>query len=72
MDYNPTGLLCPWNSPGKNTGKWVAISFPEDLPNPGIKPTSPELHADSLLLSHLGSPICLHIYNGILLRHKKE
>ena len=28
-------LLCPWNSPGKNTG--VGCHF---LPNPGIKPTS--------------------------------
>jgi len=30
---------------------------PEDLPDPGIKPTcpSPALQADSLLLSHQGS-----------------
>ena len=26
MDCCPARLLCPWNSPGKNTG-WVAISF---------------------------------------------
>ena len=35
---------------------------PEDLPNPGIKPTSPvapALQADSLLLSHKGSPFIL-------------
>ena len=30
---------------------------PEDLPDPGIKLTSPALHADSLPLSHLGSPL---------------
>ena len=32
-------LLCPWDSPGKNTG---GLSFPSpgDLPNPGIKPES--------------------------------
>ena len=30
---------------------------PGDLPNPGIKPTFPELQAESLLLSHQGSPI---------------
>ena len=29
--------------------EWVAIPFPEDLPNPGIKPTSPALQVDSLL-----------------------
>ena len=29
---------------------------PGHLPNPGIKPGSPTLHADSLCLSHQGSP----------------
>ena len=29
---------------------------PGDLPDPGIKPTSPTLRADSLLLSQQGSP----------------
>ena len=28
--------------------EWIAIYFSRDLPNPGIKPGSPELHADSL------------------------
>ena len=28
--------------------KWVAISFSRDLPNPGIKPGSPALQADTL------------------------
>ena len=40
--------------------EWVAISFPRDLPNPGIKPTfpvSPALHTDSLPLSHQESDI---------------
>ena len=39
--------------------EWVAISFSKDLPNPGIKsefPASPALQADSLWLSHQGSP----------------
>ena len=31
-------------------------SSPGDLPNPGIKPSSPSLWADSLPLSHQGSP----------------
>ena len=42
----PAKLLCPWDSPGKNTG----VSYP-DLPNSGIKPASPVspvLQADSL------------------------
>jgi len=28
--------------------EWVAISFPGDLPDPGIKPGSPTLQADTL------------------------
>ena len=31
--------------------------FPGDLPNPGIEPMSPAWQADSLPLSHLGSPL---------------
>ena len=42
----PHGLHRPWNSPGQNTG--VGIPSPADLPDPGIKPGSPALHADSL------------------------
>ena len=38
---------------------WSGLPFPppEDLPDPGIEPTSPALQADSLPLSHWGSPI---------------
>ena len=43
----PYGQYCPWNSPGQNSG--VSIPSPGDLPNPGIKPRSPALQADSLL-----------------------
>ena len=32
---------------------------PGDLPDPGIKPVSPELQEDSLPLSHQGSPFYL-------------
>ena len=37
---------------------WSGLSFPspEDLPDPGIKPWSPELQADSLPLELQGSP----------------
>ena len=43
----PTRLLCPWDSLGKNTG--VGCPSPGDLPNPGIEPRSPALQTDSLL-----------------------
>ena len=33
----------------------LPFPFPGDLPDPGIKPRSPALQADSLPLSHLGS-----------------
>ena len=36
--------------------EWVAMRFSLDLPNPGIKTASPALQANSLLLSHQGSP----------------
>ena len=37
---------------------WSGLPFPSPgfLPDPGIKPTSPELQADSLPLNHQGSP----------------
>ena len=38
---------------------WSGLLFPfsGNLPNPGIKLTSPTLQVDALPLSHLGSPI---------------
>ena len=44
----PTRLLCPWDSPGKNTGVGCHThpGDPQgDLPDPGIKPASPEASA---------------------------
>ena len=43
--------------------EWVACPPPGHLPNPGIalaSPLSPELQADSLLLSHQGSLVILY------------
>ena len=58
---NPTRFLCPWDSPGKNTGVGCHALL-QGLSNPGIKPMSPEtpaLQADSLPLSyHLPRPKC--------------
>ena len=47
---------------------WSGLPFPfsGDLPDPGIKPISPALAADSLSLSQQGA------YNGILLSPKEE
>ena len=44
----PARLLCPWNSLGQEY--WSRLPFPPpgDVPNPGIKPRSPALQADSL------------------------
>ena len=39
-DLQPARLLCPWDSPGKNTGVGYCAFLQGDLPNPGIKPTS--------------------------------
>ena len=33
--------VCPWNSPGKNTGVSYPCPPPGDLPNPGIELASP-------------------------------
>ena len=35
----------------------LPFSFPGDLPDPGIKPGSPTLHADSLLSEPPGKPL---------------
>ena len=42
----PHGIYSPWNSPGQNTGVDGLFPSPGDLPNPGIKPGSPELQVD--------------------------
>ena len=42
---------------------WSGLPFPspEDLPDPGIEPASPELQADSLPLSHQENPRALAV-----------
>ena len=59
-ELSPTRLLCPWDSPGKNT----AVGCQTLLQ--GIKPGSPALQADSLPLSLWGSP-CAKVH-----REKKK
>ena len=52
----PARLLCPRDFPGKNTGR-LPFPSPWDLPDPGIKPGSPELQADSLPSEPPGKPV---------------
>ena len=52
---HPTRLLCPWNSPGKNTEVGCHFLLQEILIQ-GSNPCLPHWQADSLPLSHLGSP----------------
>ena len=49
-------LLCPWDSPGKNTGVGCHAVLQGDLPNPGIEPSAPALQADSLPTELPGKP----------------
>ena len=54
----PTRLLCPWSSPGKNIGvSGLPFPTPGDLPDPGMKLTSlvfPELTGRSFTTSAIG------------------
>ena len=64
-DCSPPGSSLHTDSPGKNTGVG-GHTPPGDLPNPGIKPSSPKLQMDSLLSEPPGKPIArldLYILN---------
>ena len=54
-------LLCPWDTPGKNTGVDHHTLLPDDLPDPRIEPASLtsllDWQAGSLLLVPPGKPI---------------
>ena len=49
-------LLCPWDSPGKNTGVGCQFPSPGDLPDPGIEPMSPALSGRFLTTEPRGKP----------------
>ena len=55
LQHEPIRLLCPWNSPGKNTGACRPFSSPGDLPNLGIELRFSTFQVDSLPLSHQGA-----------------
>ena len=77
----PTRLLCPWNSPGKNTevGCHFLLQgvFRTQGSNPGLKPRSPTLQADCLLAEPPGKPKntgmgSLSLLRGIFLTQKSN
>ena len=53
-------LLCPWNSPGKNSGVGSHFLLLEIFQTQGLNPNLLHWQADSLPLSYLGSPqVCI-------------
>ena len=53
----PARLLCPWNSPGENTGTGCHFLLQEIFLTQGSNPRLLRYQADSLPLSHLGRPM---------------
>ena len=53
----PARLLCPWDFTGKNTGVGCHFLLQGIFPTQGSNPHLLLWHADSLPLSHLGSPM---------------
>ena len=54
--HGPVRLLCPWNSPGKNTGMGSQFHLQGIFPDLGFEPRSPALQADSLPSESSGKP----------------
>ena len=56
--FNPVDCRAPLSKRFPREEYWSGMTLPSpgDLPNPGVKPASPALQADSLPLSHQGSP----------------
>ena len=52
----PTRLLCPWNSPGKNTGVGCHFLLPGIFPTQGLNPGLPHCRQILYCLSHQKSP----------------
>ena len=60
----PTRLLCPWDIPGKNTGGGCHFLLQGIFLTQGLNSYLLHWQTDSLLLSHLGSPLgVLHHVN---------
>ena len=57
MDCTPPDSCVHGDSPGKNTGVGCHAFLQGTLPDPGIKPRSPTLQADSLASQPPGNPL---------------
>ena len=53
----PTRLLCPWDSPGKNTGVGCHFLLQGIFPTKGSNPSLPLCRQALYHLSHQGSPL---------------
>ena len=56
----PTRLLCPWNSPGRNTGVGCHFLLQGIFVTRENEPASPALQVDSVPLSRQGNPAWHH------------
>ena len=68
----PARLLCPWDFPSKNMGVGCHFLLQEIFPTQGMNPSFLHWQANSLPLSHQGSPcvcvcVCVYIYTYILI-----
>ena len=52
----PSGFLCPWDFPGKNTGVDCHSLLQQIFPIQGLNPRRQHWQVGSLTLSHQGSP----------------
>ena len=57
LSVGQTRLLCPWDSPDKNTGVGCHFLLQGIFPNPGVEPTSPVWQAVSF-------PLCCLFYRA--------
>ena len=55
-ELQPSRLLCPWDSPGKNTGVGCNFLLQGIFLTQGLNPHLLYWQVDPLLLSHLGGP----------------
>ena len=60
----PTRLLCPWNSPGKNTGVGCHFLLQGIFPTQGWNPRLPAWQVDSLPTEPPGKPLTEEAFSG--------
>ena len=68
----PARLLSLWDSPLQEYSSGLLLPSPGELPNPGIKPTSPALQADSLLSELPGKPEESQVRIGLIVKALQE